>query len=88
MLIITKVIAMLAKKLLYLFSLTTLMIITKTTTIKITITKTTTKTAFEIPDSAFPGLDWFGAQGGGLDRTSEAPKLISASKENKTKQNL
>ena len=83
MLIITKVIAMLAKKLLYLFSLTTLMIITKT--MKITKTKTTTKTAFEIPDSASPGLDWFGAQGGGLDRTSEAQKLISASK---TKQHL
>ena len=45
MLIITKVIAMLAKKLLYLFSLTTLMMITKTTakTIKITITKTKQK---------------------------------------------
>ena len=68
MLIITKVIAMLAKKLLYLFSLTTQMIITKTTakTIKITITKTTkkktitnnnNKKTFEIPDSAFPGLD-------------------------------
>ena len=66
MLIITKVIAMLAKKLLYLFSLTTLMIITKTTakTIKITITKkkktitnNNNKKTFEIPDSAFPGLD-------------------------------